>query len=154
MCWRSPPLPNTPVERERCSSIISFCWRVQISPQGLLICLSAPRKSSENEDKKMMNSFLDMESAPSFPGVEKMQLDIQSLLSGAYDKGKGRFAICFHLHFIVTHLRMFQHSIWQLLFDPEYLYRLVSTRMGELAPLLKAQAFPSEGFHVRGNCFV
>lgn len=84
-----------------------------------------------------MNCFLDTESAPSFPGVENMQLDPQILLSGAHDKSKGQFAKCFHLHFIVTISQMFQHSIWPLLFDPEYLYRLVSTGMGELAPLLK-----------------
>ena len=101
-----------------------------------------------------MNCFLDMESAPSPPGVEKRQLDIQILLSGAHDKGKGQFAKCFHLHFIVTISQMFQHSIWQLLFDPEYLDKVVSTRVGELALLLKTQAFSPEDFHVRGICFV
>lgn len=124
MWSRSPQWTNSPVEREECSSVVSFGWITRIIPQHLLVCLSAPRKSSESEDEKLMNCFLDTESAPSFPGVEKMQLDIQILLSRAHDKSKGQFAKCFHLHFIGTISQMFQHSIWPLLFDP---YRSLQT---------------------------
>ena len=102
---------------------------------------------------KLMNCFLDVESAPSFPGVEKTQLDIQILLGGAPDKGKGQLAKCFHLRFIMTIAQMFQHSKLQRLLESGSLYRPISVRMGELAPLLKTQSSPQEDSHISGICF-